>query len=400
MTAFTPDLPALRLLGARCLIGGDLVEAGFAVQDGLLEIPGEVRADLRMGRARDVRLDGYYLLPGIVDLHGDAFERHIAPRPSAPFDQRLGLDSVDRELVAHGVTTAFLAQSWSWEGGRRSPDYALALMALLAGYRPEARADLRLQIRFETHIDAPVAPLLAAMERYGVGYLVFNNHLPEALAMCERDPQRLAAWARESARAPAEHMQIVRQALAGAGAVPARMAQIAAWLEARGLPFGSHDDATQEDRQSYARLGARIAEFPTTRKAALTARAMGDPVLMGAPNVVRGGSQSGNIAAVDLIADDLCDALVSDYYYPALAGAALRLAHEDYMSFPAAWAMISERPAQIIGLQDRGRLAPGQRADLVLMHAASGRIEGTLVAGRPVYLSGDLALRFTGALTM
>ena len=118
---------------------------------------------------------------------------------------------------------------------------------------------------------------------------------------------------------------------------------------------------------------------------------------MGAPNVVRGGSQSGNIAAVDLIRRGLCDALVSDYYYPALAQAAFRLVDDGILDLPGAWALISAHPAQILHLPDRGVIAPGKRADLCVINAQTRRVEATLVAGRLTHLTGEAAQRFLGA---
>ncbi len=141
-------------------------------------------------------------------------------------------------------------------------------------------------------------------------------------------------------------------------------------------------------------LGAQVAEFPLTKRAAAAAQAMQCPVIMGAPNVVRGKSQSGNQSASDLVAAGLCDALVSDYHLPALPLAAWSLVDRGILSLPAAWAMISTNPARILRLSDRGRLVPGLRADLVVVEAATRRIEATICAGRLTYLAGEAANRF------
>jgi alpha-D-ribose 1-methylphosphonate 5-triphosphate diphosphatase len=182
--------------------------------------------------------------------------------------------------------------------------------------------------------------------------------------------------------------------------VRAALTRLAAELRPLGVRLGSHDDATPETRGFYRGIGADIAEFPTTVPAARAAREAGEPVLMGAPNVVRGGSQSGNIAAEALIADGLCDALVSDYYYPALAQAAWRLADTGALSFATAWEAISTAPARIAGLGDRGRLAPGQRADLVVVDPGTRTVEATIAGGRMAHLSGGAAQRFMGSRAM
>ena len=129
--------------------------------------------------------------------------------------------------------------------------------------------------------------------------------------------------------------------------MPRYLCRLSEAFDTLGVTYGSHDDGDGETREMYSMIGAKICEFPTRRAAAALAHAVGDPVLMGAPNVVRGGSQSGNIAATDLIHAGLCDALVSDYYYPALHQAAFRLVDDGLMELPSAWDLISKNPAQI-----------------------------------------------------
>jgi alpha-D-ribose 1-methylphosphonate 5-triphosphate diphosphatase len=158
--------------------------------------------------------------------------------------------------------------------------------------------------------------------------------------------------------------------------------------------MGSHDDATPASRAFFRGIGAPIAEFPTTVAAARAAHAAGEPVLMGAPNVVRGGSQTGNIAAADLIAEGLVDALMSDYYYPAMSQSAWALVDARVLDLPAAWDMISGAPARIMGLADRGHLRAGARADIVVMNPETHRVEMTLTHGQVAHLSGELARRF------
>ncbi|MCE8459534.1 amidohydrolase family protein, partial [Rhodovulum sulfidophilum] len=141
-------------------------------------------------------------------------------------------------------------------------------------------------------------------------------------------------------------------------------------------------------------LGARIAEFPTTRRAAAAAKAMNDPVLLGAPDVMRDGSQPGQVPATDLIAQGLCDALVSDFYYPALTHAVWRLVDLGLKTLPQAWAMVSQRPAEILRLPDRGRLDIGKRADLCVINERTRAVEMTIAGGRLTYLAGEAAHRF------
>ena len=381
-----PCIAPLRLTGGHALIDGALHDAPLTIADGYI-------AD---GAAPEVDVSGYLLLPGIVDLHGDGFERHLTPRPSAPFDKARALASAAAELAVNGVTTAWFAQSWSWEGGFRSGPATRELLAALDRMRPEMLPDVRVQIRLETHVLPEHPEVLAAVATHGVDYVVFNDHLPEALDLAGNRPDRFAQWAAQHGRSPGDMLAIVRAAQAQGPDVPVALARIAAALAAQGVRMGSHDDGTAETRAFYRGIGAPICEFPTTVAAAQAARAAAEPVLMGAPNVVRGGSQSGNIAAADLVAAGLCDALVSDYYYPALKQAAFALADAGLADFAPAWAMISATPARIAGLADRGRLEPGQRADVVVLNPASRRVEMTLCAGRIAHLSGEMARRMVG----
>lgn len=377
-------LPPLRLTGADVLTESRLQRRSIALADGMIT----------SDSLPEVNLTGYWLLPGLIDLHGDAFERHLAPRPSAPFDKTLGLASTDRELAANGVTTAWLAQGWSWEGGTRDPDYAEAVMDALSAYRPRALTDMRLQIRCETHLVDSADRMLAAIKAHDIDYVVFNNHLPDILDVLENDPDRVDIWARASGTSPEGYRARIDTALEYEPQVFRHLARLATEFDRCGVAYGSHDDPDAETRERYRMIGARIAEFPTRREAAYSAKAMGDPVIMGAPNVVRGGSQSGNIAASALIADGLCDALVSDYFYPALQHAAWTLADKGITDFATAWEMISTKPARIMRLRDRGTLGFGKRADIVVMNPDSRAIEATITGGRLTYLAGEAGRRF------
>ena len=379
-------LPPLCLTGARILTDGALQPGALSLADGLLTDQGGVAVDL----------SGYLVLPGIIDLHGDGFERHMAPRPTAPFPITAGLSSYAREAAASGVTTAYLAQGWSWEGGHRSPDHAEVMMEAVADFTRHALCDLRVQLRAETYLVDQADRLLAAAERFGLGYVVFNDHIEEAIKMRRMQPEMFGIWARKAGQTGQDLSRRIDAARAHARAVPRSLCHLAQGFERLGVITGSHDDPDAETRDFYAMMGARIAEFPTTRKAAAAARSMGDPVLMGAPNVVRGGSQSGNIAASALVSEGLCDALVSDYHLPALPLAAWTLVDDRLCGLAEAWAMISTNPARILRLSDRGRIAVGLRADLVIVNAQTRAIEATISAGRLAFMAGAVAGRFLG----
>lgn len=385
----TQMLPALRLTGAQVLRDGALRRDDIAIANGRICNDAGLEVDLT----------GYLVLPGIVDMHGDAFERHIAPRPTAPFSADMGLASVDRELSAHGVTTAWLAQCWSWEGGLRGPDFAETLLDALAAYRPRALADLRIQIRAETHMLDMRDRLIDTVRRHAIDYVVFNDHLPEALQMVTLAPHRLVSWAEREGGKIEDFVARVRDAKVRSGEVPRHLNVLATAFDKLGVTYGSHDDPEGETRDFYHALGAHICEFPTRPNAAAVARTWGDTVVMGAPNIVRGGSQSGNVSAQTLISRGLCDVLASDYHYPALPAAAWALADCGVRSFAESWAMISTTPAQVMKLPDRGTLCPGKRADFVVMNPDTRVIEATVCQGRPTYLAGEAATRLVSGLS-
>lgn len=386
----TDFLPPLRLVGADVL-----TEAGFA--DRAIGIAAGQIVDGHAHGLAEVDLSGFWLLPGIIDLHGDGFERQLYPRPTAPFPMQAALAATDREAASHGVTTAYLAQSWSWEGGMRGPDRAEALMEAVLAYRQTALTDLRVQIRAETHLVEAVPRLIAAVERFRIDYVVFNDHLDEGLQMRRTNPAGFSHWARKAGLTERDLAMRIDAARLQARNVPRALCALAEAFDRLGIRYGSHDDPDAETREVYRMIGARIAEFPTTIRAAAAARAEGDPILMGAPNVVRGGSQAGNIAAVDLIRQGLCDGLVSDYHIPALPLAVWRLVDDGILPLERAWGLVSGGPARVLGMVDRGALLAGLRADLVVMDKDTREIVATIAGGRLSHLSGRAAARFVAA---
>jgi alpha-D-ribose 1-methylphosphonate 5-triphosphate diphosphatase len=377
-------LPPLRLTGAQILRDGEMQARSIGLAEGRI-----LRAALP-----EVDLRGFLVLPGIIDLHGDGFEHHMAPRPTAPLPLEAGLASFDREAASHGVTTAYLAQSWSWEGAHRGPDHCEAVLTAVQDYRPRMMTDLRVQIRAETHLVRETRRLIETVKRFGVGYVVFNDHLEEGFQMSRIAPARFDHWARRIGKTPealAEAIQVAR----GAKAEVARsLCRLAEAFDGMGVVYGSHDDPDGETREKFRMIGATVAEFPLTHRAAAAAHAMFSPVIMGAPNVVRGQSQAGNASATDLVAAGLCDALVSDYHVPALPMAVWALVDRGVLGLARAWALVSSAPADILRMTDRGRLEPGRRADLVVVDAETRRIEATICNGALTYLAGEAARRF------
>lgn len=373
------------------LIGAEVLGPQGLHRDGVSFVDGVI-VDALVGRSVD--LSGYLVLPGIVDVHGDGFERHLAPRRGAMKQMAEGLIAVEAELAANGITTATLAQFVSWEGGVRSLEFAEQVFSNLRDVAPAMVTDLRGQLRFETYQLDLYDDLPAMMEAWGLRYVVFNDHLPHDRLQEGRQPRRLVSQALKARRSPEKHLAMMQAMEARSEEVPAALDALCKALAAKGITMGSHDDTTPEGRAIWAARGATVAEFPETLAAAEAAAETGSIVVMGAPNVVRGGSHNLNLSAIDLIAMGYCDALASDYHYPSARRAALMLWQNGMRDLNGAWGLVSAGPAAVLGLKDRGVLEAGKRADIVVLDRETLRVAATLVQGRVSYMSGDIAARF------
>lgn len=374
------------------LTGGQVLVSGEGLQTTDLSIAGGTIAEAAVGRRVD--LSGYLVLPGIVDLHGDGFERHLAPRRGAMKQMNEGVIAAEAELAANGITTAVMAQFASWEGGVRSPEFAAQVFGAIRDVRGQVVTDLLPQLRFETHMLEHYEDLPGKLREWQVPYVVFNDHLPHDRLAEGRKPPRLTGQALKAGRSPERHFDYLLDLHANAARVPEKLDALCAELGRMGIRMGSHDDHGAEDREIWRGRGVAISEFPETHEAAEAARSGGDVVILGSPNVVRGGSHKGNASALDLITMGLCDALASDYHYPSPRRAALMLHRSGVLDVEAAWGLVSSGPARALGLDDRGDLTPGKRADIVVLDADSHRVAATFAGGRVSYMSGDVAGRF------
>lgn len=375
-------------------VGGRVLRADGWSEEPLSLADGTVH-DNRVGR--EIDLSGFLVLPGIVDPHGDGFERHMAPRRGALREAEKGVVACASELAVNGITTAVLAQFFSWEGGIRSPDFAEHVFESVQAVQGRVPVDLRLQLRLETHLLDDFDRAEQAIDRFGIRYVVFNDHLPHDRLAEGRKPPRLVGQALKAARNPDAHFAFLLDLHARSPDVLDAVATLAKRLQSKGVVLGSHDDRTVEDRASWAARGATVSEFPETVEAAQAARDDGGHVVMGAPNIVRGASHAGNIPASDLVEESLCDALASDYHYPSPLRAAFRLEELGFCDLAAAWRLVSRGPAQLLGLADRGDLAPGRRADLIAYDPETRQVALTVAGGQIAHMSGKIANRFLAA---
>jgi alpha-D-ribose 1-methylphosphonate 5-triphosphate diphosphatase len=375
-----------RIVNARIATqDGSLADAELGMCDGRIAPPS---ADAQIWDAR-----GMLLLPGIVDIHGDAFERQMMPRPGVYFADDLALLETDRQLVANGITTAFHALTWSWEPGLRSTQRARGFVDGLERMRPHLACDTKLHLRWETfNLDA-LDEALSWIADGRVALFAFNDHTTGMLK-ASRGPAHAAKIVERTGLRADEFAALLDRIASGAADVAAANKRLASAAVAAGIAIASHDDRSPEDRAHFQALGCAISEFPLTRETAAAARDSGGHVVMGAPNVVRGGSHLSLVAAETLVRADLCDILASDYYYPAMLQAAWRLGGSAE-GLAAFWPLVSANPARAAGLADRGTLALGMRADCIVVDVSGSmpRVAATFVEGRRVYEAAQLGQR-------
>lgn len=378
----SPILPPLRLTGAQCLRDGKLAQRSISVRDGRLTT----------GPYPAVDLTGYYIMPGVVDLHASSFQHHLSGDDT-------DLSLVDREAASHGVTTRYLAQPWSWERDGTSPEAAVKLARALNAYRDQTLTDLRLVLNCERIMVDREDDLLDLVDSCAVGQVVFSNRAETASEVRRNDPAAFAQWAWSWGTRADRLDEALDRVLPQAPAVPRHLCRLAEAFDTRGIVYGSVGDCSAETREHYSMIGARLCLAPGTPRVAAAAKAVSDPVLGIAEDILHPAPQRRLARTTALIGAGLCDALVSERHSAAPIQATFRLAELGLLPLEKAWDLISRNPAEILRLPDRGVIAPGKRADLVIIHAETKRVEVTISDGRLSFLTGEAAARFLGVGT-
>lgn len=358
------------LTNARLVLEDRIVSGSLVFRDGVI-------AEIAEGNsANGMDMEGDYLLPGLVELHTDHLEAHYSPRPGVRWNPISAIQSHDAQIASSGITTVFDCLRL---GSDEDDGFRIGEMRAIADAIASARAENRLradhlihlrcevsasdvldhfadfatdtQVRLASLMDhAPGQRQFQTMEQYTLYYKTKRGLSDEAFAHFVARRQECSA----------KYSDTHRRAIASA-------------CSERGITIASHDDATLEHVDEAVGFGVRLAEFPTSIEAAKASHKAGMSVLMGAPNVVRGGSHSGNIAATDLARSGVLDVLSSDYVPFSLIHAPFVLADEiDDLDLPAAIRLVTATPARTVGLDDRGSLEAGKRADMVRVRRESG----------------------------
>ena len=333
-----------------------------------------------------IDLEGDYLWPGMVEVHTDNFERHLMPRPAVRWDDAPALLAHDAEIASSGITTVLdaLGVGEADPESVRGSEWDTVLDHIAEfSQRGLLRAEHLLHVRcelpapntlslFEPFKDNPLVRMISLMD-HTPGQRQWENIEHAWIYFSGKKGWSQAKFEARVAQAREDQVRYAQ---------PHR-AYFTAYCKEHGIALASHDDTTVAHVEEAYAEGATVSEFPTTVAAAQAAHARGMVTIMGGPNVVRGGSHSGNVSAIELARLGLMDILSSDYVPGSLLSATLRLTETAGLSLPQAVALVTRNPAVCIGLHDRGQIAQGLRADLIQVRMATladGRQQGVVRA--------------------
>ncbi len=371
-----------------CLTNARIVLPG-AVIHGTVLLDGDRIAEVAEGAtqaAGAIDMDGDYLIAGVVDLHTDNLERQVQPRSNARWPSRSAMVAHDAQCAAAGVTTVLDALCLG-DLGFEKDRIRTFLEGVVDGDALASTGLMKSDHYLHLRCELPAADLMELLDPVAdherVRMISLMDHCPGVGQYADLDRYR-AMRRREGSAADEIERRIVELAALRERYRDANRRALLERVRPGGTVLASHDDRTEAEVDENHRDGIRISEFPVSMAAARAARGHGMAVIAGAPNIVRGGSHSGNISAAELVREGAVDAFASDYVPASLVEAAFACARAELISLPEAVALVTERPAAMAGLADRGRIAPGLRADLVRLRLHEG-----LPVVRQVWRAGE-----------
>ena len=372
-----------------------LVLPNGIIENGALRIDNGRIAHIIEGSATGgevISAQGLTVIPGIIDLHGDMLERDIEPRPRARFPIEVAAHELDKRLAATGITTAYAAVSFAWrKSDLRTQENAIAIIETLNRMKHTLLTDCKIHARFEVN-NPETVPILEDLLRRGLVDLVsIMDHTPGQGQYS--DTTRYTTFLKEWLGFTDEQLGPIYERIEEK--VEVIQSQPRDWTLAKaiidtalahGVIVASHDDDTLEKVETQHQMGVTIAEFPINIATAQAAQKRGMHIIMGAPNAYRGESNTGNMSAMDGIRAGVVDILATDYYPAAMLQSAWKIAREGVLSLSDAIRLVTANPADAVGLADRGRIAVGCKADLVLLEDGDApRVRATLRDGEVIY---------------
>jgi len=354
------------------------IVAPTAVMEGSVHVRGGEIVDIDAGEpvsTAAVDLESDYLIPGLIDLHTDNFERHVRPRNNADWPVMAALLAHDAQMVSAGITTICDSLYVGMTGfGSRSFDTLKKTIADMHVCRKGGllRGDHYLHLRAEVSMEEMPAMFASVYPDAAVRLVSVMDHTPGQRQW--RDLEKYVAMEKKDFHLTDEEIdKFLKTAQERHEKLSApNRAKVLSMVEGHGVALASHDDTTVEHVEQSHGEGIAISEFPTTRIAAEAARARGMRIVAGSPNLVLGRSHSGNVSVEELARNSLLDALASDYVPSSMLQAAFLLAEKFPMPLHEAVNLVSLSPARMIGLNDRGTIEVGKRADLVRVRVAYG----------------------------
>jgi alpha-D-ribose 1-methylphosphonate 5-triphosphate diphosphatase len=344
-----------------------LIDGKFQSAD--MVIQGESITEVCPYRSIDVAIDlgERRIVPGFVDLHGDAIEKEIEPRPGARFPTAMAVVELDKKLSMAGVTTMYHAIGFNDEElskGRGTEQSKELIEQIVEANKKHLGVDNLVHVRFEITSESSLPTIKNLISEKKVDMLSVMDHSPgqgQFKTLESWKKYHLAAYEIED-----EDVEEYVKSKTSKDKVGIVEELVAFGLEHQ-ISVLSHDDDCEEKLNTLKNLGVTFSEFPLSVEVAKLAKKMNISTGMGAPNVVRGGSQSGNIAARELVKEGVCDYLCSDYHPASLLMSPYRLKEDVELPLEQGFAMISTTPAKLAGLQDRGEIAKGKRADIIII---------------------------------
>ncbi|MES2600727.1 MAG: alpha-D-ribose 1-methylphosphonate 5-triphosphate diphosphatase [Pseudomonadota bacterium] len=356
---------------AKVVLKDRVIERGWvATANGMIAEVGEGDAP-----ERGEDMHGDLLMPGLIELHTDHLEAHYVPRPKVFWDPVAAVVSYDGQLATSGITTVLDSlRVWREDGAEDVDGQAEILAQAISSARDAKllRAEHFLHLRCEIPMPSVVEEAKELVGRPDVRLMSLMDHTPGQRQFRDEGKLRDYYRGKSGGLTDAElDVMFERRFFYQKTYGEANMREIVALAHSYDIPLASHDDTTEENVTDAIRDRVSVAEFPTTMEAARALHQAGIAVLMGAPNVVRGGSHSGNIAAVDLAREGLLDIMSSDYIPSSLLMAALQLPrHVPAIDLASAVRTVTKTAAEAVGLRDRGEIVTGKRADLIRVHLA------------------------------
>lgn len=347
------------------------------IEKGDLRIRDGVFQELNPNSANlpDTELEGRsFLIPGLVDLHSDAIEKSVEPRPNTFFPLDMALRALDRRILSGGITTLFNALSFAGpELGFRNPASAVETIEKLDAIRPDLKARHRIHLRYEISDAESVERIVALLESKRVSILSFMNHIPGQGQFSE-DYDYVRYLMLTYSKTEREARNLLRRKFGALEGAHERVATIARHCRAHQVPMACHDLEDPHQVHHWNALGISFAEFPTRLESARACKAGDLLTLFGAPNIIRGESSGSGVKAMDALEAGVADGICSDYFPECLLPAIGIISKEGRVPFPSAVAMVSSVPARIANLSDRGEIAAGKRADFLVVSMDNTRI--------------------------